>query len=47
VGLSAVQVLDRYGIELYTQARWLELDRGQGPDFDDIWVLTTGTRVRF
>jgi hypothetical protein len=47
VGLSAVQVLERFGIELYTQARWLELDRGQGPDFDDIWVLTTGTRVRF
>jgi hypothetical protein len=47
VGLSAVQVLDRYGIELYTQARWLELDRAHGAGFDDIWVLTTGTRVRF
>jgi hypothetical protein len=46
-GIAAVQVLDRFGIELYTQARWLNLDRGLGSDFDNVFVVTTGTRVRF
>lgn len=47
VGLAAVQLLDRYGIELYGQFRWYTLDRDLGPDFDDILVGTLGTRVRF
>jgi hypothetical protein len=47
IGLAAVQVLTGYGIELYTQFRWYSLDRRQGPRFDDIFVGTTGTRVRF
>jgi hypothetical protein len=47
VGLAAVQVLQRYGIELYTQVRWFSVDRDQQPEFDDILVGTFGTRVRF
>jgi len=47
VGLAAVQVFERYGIELYSQLRWLSLDRAIGPDFEDILVFTNGTRVRF
>ena len=47
VGLAAVQVLERYGIELYTQVRWYKVDRGERPNFDDIVVGTVGTRVRF
>jgi len=47
VGIAAVQVLQRYGIELYTQFRWYSVDRGEGPKFDDIFVGTMGTRVRF
>jgi hypothetical protein len=47
VGLAAVQVLSAYGIELYSQFRWYSVDRDRGPRFDDIFVGTTGTRVRF
>jgi hypothetical protein len=47
VGIAVVQLLDRYGIELYTQFRWFMLDRATGPGFDDIFAGTLGTRVRF
>lgn len=47
VGLAAVQLLDRYGIQLYTQFRWYEVDRGTGPNFDDIYLGTAGALVRF
>lgn len=47
VGVAAVQVLQRYGIELYTQFRWYSVDRAEHPKFDDIFVGTMGTRVRF
>ncbi len=47
VGIAAVQVLDEYGIELYTQFRWYDLDRATGPSFDDIFLGTMGSRVRF
>jgi len=47
VGLAVVQALDRYGIELYSQLRWLTLDRDAGESFDDLWIGTVGTRVRF
>jgi hypothetical protein len=47
VGLAAVQVLEKYGIQLYTQFRWYALDRATGPDFDDIFLGTAGTLVRF
>lgn len=46
-GFAAVQVFERFGIELYSQLRWLSLDRATGPDFEDILVFTSGTRVRF
>ena len=47
VGVAAVQVLRKYGIELYTQFRWYTVDRAERPRFDDILVGTLGTRVRF
>ncbi len=47
VGIAMVQLLDRYGIELYSQFRWFALDRAVGPDFNDIFTGTLGTRVRF
>jgi predicted porin len=46
-GVAAVQVFERFGIEIYSQLRWLSLDRATGPDFKDILVFTNGTRVRF
>jgi hypothetical protein len=47
VGLAAVQVLERYGIELYSQFRWFTVDNDLGPSFDDIFLGTLGSRVRF
>jgi hypothetical protein len=47
VGLAAIQVLSRYGIELYTQVRWFTLDRSERPRLDDIYLGTVGTRIRF
>src|SRR5262249_20662531 len=47
VGIAAIQVLDEYGIELYTQFRWYTLDRAVGPNFDSIFLGTMGSRVRF
>ena len=47
VGLAAVQVLQRYGIEFYSQIRWYKVDRDEPPNFDAIVVGTLGTRVRF
>jgi hypothetical protein len=47
VGLAAVQVIQNWGIELYGQLRWFTLDRDVQPSFDDIWLGTVGTRVRF
>lgn len=47
VGFAAVQTLQEYGIELYTQFRWYMLDRATGPSVDDIFLGTMGSRVRF
>jgi hypothetical protein len=47
LGVAAVQVLGDYGIELHTQFRWYTVDRGEQPRFDDIFLGTLGTRVRF
>jgi len=56
VGIAAVQVLENYGIELYTQFRWYSVDGDDSScspffacqdDFDDIFLGTLGTRVRF
>jgi hypothetical protein len=47
VGLAAVQLIDGYGVQLYSQFRWYTLDRGEGPSFDDIYLGTIGSLVRF
>jgi predicted porin len=47
LGVAAVQVLQDYGIEIYTQFRWFTVDRDEGPSFDDILLGTLGTRIRF
>jgi hypothetical protein len=47
VGLAAVQLLENYGIELYSQFRWYSVDREFGPSLADIFVGTLGSRVRF
>jgi predicted porin len=47
VGIAAVQSLENWGIELYTQLRWYTVDRDADPGLDDIWLGTVGTRVRF
>ena len=47
VGLAAVQLIDSYGVQLYSQFRWYTLSRGEGPSFDDIYLGTIGSLVRF
>jgi hypothetical protein len=47
VGLAAAQVIDGYGVQLYSQFRWYTVDRGEGPSFDDIYLGTIGSLVRF
>jgi hypothetical protein len=47
LGLAAVQQIEAYGIELYGQLRWFTVDRDSDPSFDDIFLGTLGTRVRF
>src|SRR5262249_35677793 len=46
VGVAAVQVLRRYGIELYTQFRWYSVDRAERPHFADIFLGPRGGGVR-
>lgn len=47
VGAIVVQHFDRWGADLYSQFRWIELDR-RGPfDMEDINVGTAGVRVKF
>ncbi len=46
VGVSAVQAVRDWGIELYAGYRWHKLDR-DGTDFADIHTFSLGTRVRF
>jgi hypothetical protein len=45
-GLAAVQKIERYGIDLYSQLRWYELD-GTDPDLKNIVVGTFGTKFTF
>jgi hypothetical protein len=47
VGLAAVQLFENYGIELYSQFRWYTVERSFGPDLDDVFAGTLGSRVRF
>lgn len=46
-GLAAVQSIRSLGIELYSQLRWHGYDRDFGPELDDLWLGTVGTRIRF
>jgi predicted porin len=47
VGGAAVQTIEGYGTEIYTQVRWYSLDRNDAPSVDDIVVGTVGSRVKF
>ncbi len=47
VGLSAIQLFEEFGTELYVQVRGFDLERGSGDDPDNIIVGTTGARVKF
>ncbi len=48
VGFALIQLLEDYGLEVYAQGRWFELDRdGSEQDVDDIWAGTFGTRMKF
>ena len=42
-----IQLIEQYGVVLYSQLRWFNLDRDQGPSVDDIVVGTVGTRIEF
>ena len=46
-GLAAVQKIDRFGIDLYAQLRWYELDQPESPDLKNITVGTFGTKFTF
>lgn len=46
-GLAAVQRIERYGIDLYGQLRWYELENGAEPDLKNIFVGTFGTKFTF
>jgi len=48
VGLAAIQLIEDFGVEIYAQARWYELDRSSNAEsVNDIFVGTVGTRVKF
>jgi len=47
-GLAAVQTLEDWGVELYSQVRWFTLDTASGvADADDLVVGTVGARAKF
>jgi predicted porin len=46
-GVAAVQKIDRYNIDLYSQLRWYDLDAGTGPDLKNVVVGTFGTKFAF
>ena len=47
IGAAVVQAIAGYGTELYAGFRWYTLDTGDGPSVEDIYVGTTGVRVKF
>ena len=47
VGLAAIQLIETFGIDLYSQLRVFDLDRDSGDSVDDIVVGTVGTRIKF
>lgn len=46
-GIAAVQRIERYGIDLYGQLRWYDLDDDAGSDLSTITVGTFGTKFTF
>jgi predicted porin len=46
-GIAAVQKIERYDIDLYSQLRWYQLDNGSSPGLKDIVVGTFGTKFTF
>ena len=46
-GIAAVQRIDRYGIDLYTQLRSYDLDSASDPELENIIVGTFGTKLTF
>jgi hypothetical protein len=46
-GIAALQKIERYDIDLYTQFRWYELEGVTGPDLENIFVGTFGTKFTF
>jgi hypothetical protein len=47
VGLVALQNISRYGTELFAGFRFYDLDAGDGPSTETIYVGTAGTRIKF
>jgi predicted porin len=46
-GVAALQRVERFGIDFYTQFRWYELDGVPGPDLKNVFVGTFGTKFTF
>lgn len=46
-GLATVQKIDRFGIDLYAQLRWYELDDPENPGLKNVTVGTFGTKFTF
>ncbi len=46
-GIAALQKIERYDIDLYTQFRWYELKGVTGPNLENIFVGTFGTKFTF
>ena len=46
-GIAAVQRIDHYGIDLYTQLRSYDLDSASDPELENIIVGTFGTKLTF
>ena len=46
-GIAAVQRIERYGIDLYSQFRWYELDDAAEPGLKNITVGSFGTKFTF
>ncbi len=46
-GFAVVQNVSDFGLQLYSQVRYYELDRNNDPSVDGITAFTVGTRIRF
>ena len=46
-GVAVVQNVSDFGLQLYGQLRYYELDRNDAPDVDAITAFTIGTRLKF